>query len=654
MRYIKKALVIVGIQSAFAVGLSVIDAFTLPEPIASPMVNLHPLARFLFLIDGYFICFLLGLIPFGLVYLLTKIRGLRFIFRGGVVRSLVAFNIVLLILIYLIVPIDRVLPSQRSVLGVLLTVLFLLILLVGYAVIVMLVGWVTDRLGERLKLVLGSVIITLGLFMVVMGFVVSVVYDLGPLQGGDDLSPNVIIISIDTLRKDHLSCYGYEGCKTPNIDEFAEKSVVFENCIAPAPHTVPSMASLLTGVYPMVHGCRFIPLTPINDDIQTLSQILKLYGYHTEFYTANPILDINRGFNRGFDYYESCYFTGNLGDHLPQRVYDVVKRVLFFEGVDAREIYYYTTEWLRGKVASRLERLNNCSPFFLWFHFLDPHAAYTPPQGFIPAKEDEQRRLSSIKFKLEEDKYYRSEVSDIVKLYDGEIQYVDDALGDLLERMEGLGLFDDTIVILTADHGEEFWEHDGFGHGHCLYPEVVRIPLMIYLPPSLGNACGRIYDYVSLVDIAPTILDLLGLPECEGMEGRSILKLMESCESDTDDNNGGGASDYAVFSEFIQYPSREEGLDGEKKGIYEGNYHLIYDFNSGEKELYALDSDPGELMDISAEDEDTTDRLYSELMEWYEANLKIAVKLAPQKEMEMSEEEKEMMRGMGYVIDVGE
>ena len=647
MRYIKKALVIVGIQSAFAVGLSVIDAFTLPEPIASPVVNLHPLARFLLLTDGYFICFLLGLIPFGLVYLLTRVRGLRFIFKGGVVRSLVAFNIVLSILIYLIVPIDRILPSQRSVLGVLLTILFLLILLVGYVGLAMFVRWVSERLGRRLKLVLGSVIIILGLIMVAMGFVVRGLCELGPLQRGDDLSPNVIIISIDTLRKDHLSCYGYEGCKTPNIDEFAEKSVVFENCIAPSPHTVPSMASLLTGVYPTVHGCRHFPIIPINEDIKILSQILKPYGYQTEFYTANPALNPTRGFKRGFDYYQSWFFTGDLSYYLPQRVFVIVNKMLLFKRVETRVKYSDTTEWLRGKVTPCLKKLSNYSPFFLWFHFLDPHAVYLPPQHFIPAKEDEQRRLGSIKYKVEEGGYQKSEVLDIVKLYDGEIQYVDHALGELLQVMEGEGFFENTIVILTADHGEEFWEHNAFGHGHCLYPEVIRIPLMIYLPPPLGSTCGRIYDYVSLVDIAPTILDLLGLPGGEGMEGRSILELVNFCVSNPDNN--GGVSDYALFSENIQYPFRGEGLDGEKKGIYEGNYHLIYDFNSGEKELYALDSDPGELMDISKEDEDTTDRLYSELMEWYETNLQIVEKLAPQKEIEMDDEEKEMMRGLGYI-----
>ncbi|MBA7674211.1 hypothetical protein ES703_82418 [subsurface metagenome] len=172
---------------------------------------------------------------------------------------------------------------------------------------------------------------------------------------------------------------------------------------------------------------------------------------------------------------------------------------------------------------------------------------------------------------------------------------------------------------------------------------------MVYLPPSLGCVSGRIYDYVSLVDIAPTILDYLGLPEDKGMGGRSISKLIESCGSDTDDNNGGGGSDCAVFSEFIQGRFVVEGLDGEKKGVYKDGYHLIYTIASGEKELYDLDSDPGELMDISNEDEDTTERLYSELMEWYKTNLQIVEKLAPQREIEMDEEEKEMMRGLGYI-----
>jgi len=649
MRYIKRALVIVGIQSAFAVGLSVIDGFTLPEPIANPVVNLHPLVRFLFLADGYFICFLLGLIPFGLVYLISRIKGLKSLLKGGVVQNLIAFNIILSILIYIIVPIDRILPSQRSVLGVMLTILFLLILLVGYVGLVMFVRWATDRLSRRLRVVLGWVVVTLGLVMVIMGYGVRVAYELGPLWRGGDLSPNVIIVSIDTLRKDHLSCYGYEGCQTPNIDEFSQKCVVFENCIAPAPHTVPSMASLLTGVYPMVHGSRFLPSIPINDDIQTLSQILKLYGYHTELYTANPLMDVARGFNRGFDFYQSWTFTGDLSYYLPQRVFVILNRMLLFERIETRVKYFDTTEWLRGKVASRLERLNNYSPFFLWFHFLDPHAAYTPPQDFIPANEDEQRRLSSIKFKLEEDKYPRSEVSDIVKLYDGEVQYVDDALGDLFRRMEDLGIFDDTIVVLTADHGEEFWEHGGFGHGHCLYPEVVRIPLMIYLPPSLGSVCGHIYDYVSLVDIAPTILEYLGLPSSKGMGGKSLSALIESVNKHHSLDDG-SLSSYSIFNELAQYPHKPSV----KKSIYEDNYHLVYDFTLGEKELYDLDGDPGELVDISAEDEDTTGRLYAELMEWYEGNLQIAEKLAPQKEMEMGEEEKEMMRGMGYVIDVGE
>jgi len=653
MRYIKKALVIIGIQSAFAVGLSVIDAFTIPEPIASPMVNLHPLARFLFLIDGYFLCFLLGLIPFALLYLISKIRGLKFLFKGGVIRSLIAFNIILSILIYLIIPVNSVMPYLLSMKGMLLMILLLLLSLAGYVGMVMLVRWASERIGRRLKLVLGSVIITLGLVMVATGYLVGVIYepDAYKHKEGDDQRLNVIIISIDTLRKDHLSCYGYEGCKTPNIDEFAGKCVVFENCIAPAPYTAPSMASILTGNYPTVHNCRYIPKTPINQDIKTISEILRVHGYHTEFYTANQAVDSARGFNRGFDYYESWSFSGDIVYYLPQRVFSVVERALIFFGAKSRVENFDKTEWLSEKIAPRLVKLDRYAPFFLWFHFFDPHGPYFPPQEFIPANKDERVRLDSIKYELNKKRYdnCRGEKEELIKLYDGDIQYVDHTLGELLRIIEEEGFFENTIVILTADHGEEFWEHNAFGHGHCLYPEVIRIPLMIYLPPSLGCVSGRIYDYVSLVDIAPTILDCMGLPESDGMGGRSILKLMESCGSDTYDNEGGGGSDCAVFSEFIQSRFVVEGLDGEKKGIYKDDYHLIYTIASGEKELYELKSDPGEFLDISEEDEDTTERLYSELMEWYETNLQIVEKLAPQREIEMDEEEREMMRGLGYI-----
>jgi len=649
MNIIKKILVIIGILCAFSVVAAIIDSITISPPILSPITNLHPIARSLLLADGYFLFFLMGLIPFVLLFLLSKIKGFKFLFKGKTINNLIAFNVILLIVLYIIIPIERTRISQKSLIGILLSIAILLSLVAGYVALRRLFQWTADRLNHRLKKIAGTGIISLGFLLIVAGLVVRIFLSIGPLQGGDDQRPNVIIISIDTLRKDHLPCYGYEGCQTPNIDQFSEKCVIFKNCIAPAPHTVPSMASMLTGFYPTVHGCRFEPSIPINDEVTTLSEILQHSGYHTESYTANPLLSPERGFSRGFDYYEDFFFTKDLRYLLPKRVHEVAEDVLIFVGVEDRLRFLDTTEWLRSKAAARLAKLKKYSPFFAWFHFLDPHFPYFPPKNYIPAEAEDRERIESIKYELFdlEDDYSnnKDQVREIVRLYDGEIQYVDSALGDLFGIIEEEGILENTIIVFTADHGEEFWAHDEFGHGHCLYPEVIRIPLFIYLPPSMGCISGRISGYVSLVDVAPTILEYLELPQTYGMKGRSLAPLIESLRNGSYENDFEGVS-RSVFSEFIIYPKHHP----EKKGVYLDNYHLIYNLMSQEIELYDLSSDPTELVDISTEDEAAKERLYSELMEWYEANQKIAEQLSPQKEIEMSEEEKEMLRGLGYII----
>ncbi len=384
MNFLKRILVIIGILCAFSVVTAIIDAITISPPILSPITNLHPVARFLLLVDGYFLFFLLGLIPFVLLFLLSKIKGFKFLFREGVLTNLIAFNVILLIVLYIIIPIESTRISQKTPIGILLSITILLLLVAGYVALRRLFQWSADRLNHRLKRIAGTSIISLGFLLIVAGLVVRIFLSIGPLQGGDDQRPNVIIISIDTLRKDHLACYGYEGCQTPNIDQFSEKCVVFENCIAPAPHTVPSMASMLTGFYPTVHGCRFEPLIPINDDVITLSEILQQSGYHTESYTANPLMSPERGFSRGFDYYEEFSLTGDLCYILPRRVFRVAIDVLIFFGVGGKIVYADTTEWLRDKATGRFMKLKSYSPFFAWFHFLDPHFPYFPPKNYIP------------------------------------------------------------------------------------------------------------------------------------------------------------------------------------------------------------------------------------------------------------------------------
>jgi len=644
MKILKSALLIVSIQYFFAFILSIIDTFTVKEPIVIKFIIHNPLIRFIFLTHGYFLYFLLGLVILGILYLLSRIKFLKFLFNNRFTSNLISMNIALIIVLFILIPLDRTLPPQKFLPGKLLIIIFGLILFFLYIILARAIEFVSARENAHFKRILTGIFTYLMIFLLLSSIGLRVIYHIPPPGKGDGEALNVIFISIDTLRSDHLPIFGYENCKTPALDNFSKRCIVFENCIASSPHTVPSMASIITGNYPIIHNCRFVPLKPINKDVPLLSEILHDLGYHTEFYTANPIVDPPRGFTRGFDCYESWYFTGDLRYYFPKRIYRIIHSILLFAKIKNKVKYYDTTEWLMEKAISRLSTMKHYTPFFLWFHFLDPHGAYTPPPDFIPAKGEERERLDSMKLGLEDDDYPIKYKDEIIKLYDGEIQYVDFALGSVLQEIEDEGFLENTIIVLTADHGEEFWEHGKFGHGHCLYPEVVRIPLLIYLPPAIGEWTGVVSEYVSHIDIAPTILDYLGVPPDENMEGRSLHTLIESTTERTGEDQKDFTT-YPVFNDVAKYPCQFNIKDS----IYKDGFHLIYDFNDKVVEVYDLNNDINELNNLYGEGK--YDELFNELVNWYELNTVRSKKLTPNIEIEMTEEEIELLRGLGYIID---
>lgn len=332
MNWLKKIFAIIGTQSLFALTLSLIDFLTTSKPIIMPYQNISPLSEFLFLLFAYNLFFILSIIPALLLYLLSRVRYLSKIISDNFLINLISFNLTLTLFLYLFLQIDNLIPSQRTIFGIIISI----IIVFGFAIVYILLMKLLSSLEKFIKKkhkIIYSIIIIIGLLFAFISIINRTYLHIQPIVKKPSNRPNIIIISIDTLRKDHLSCYGYEGCDTPNIDEFANRSIVFENCISTAPHTVPSMASLLTGNYPTIHCCRFIPLIPINKDISTLSSILKLADYHTEFYTANPVLNPVRGFDRGFDRYESFMFLGDINFFFPKRLLDVAKRVLIFLGL---------------------------------------------------------------------------------------------------------------------------------------------------------------------------------------------------------------------------------------------------------------------------------------------------------------------------------
>lgn len=396
-----------------------------------------------------------------------------------------------------------------------------------------------------------------------------------PDEGIKHSQRHVFLIVVDTLRTDALSCYGGTRISTPNIDHFAKDCILFENAYAPGPWTSPSMASIMTGLSVMVHktvGAR----ATVPDELQTLAERMKKTGYLTWAIGKNIVLrrrNFEQGFT-GFDMYPR---------RTDQSLCGIILTKLFpkhFSG-DA------STEDLTDKA---INWLNVCSDqgFLLWLHYYDPHIPYEPPEQFLPARQPSPKigkrfgdivnvRAGFLMFSAEEKDWIRT-------LYDSEVRYVDENIGRLLNHLKKLNIYDDALIILTSDHGDEFWEHNGFEHGHTLYNELIRVPLMIKLPGVTTG--GRITHMVSLVSVMPTILDLCNIEyNPEYLSSRSLQPLWTR-----------------QINEQIPVVSTGPKLYEDKVAVIFDRMKYILAPLSGREELYDLSQDPMEKISLAASD----------------------------------------------------
>ena len=301
---------------------------------------------------------------------------------------------------------------------------------------------------------------------------------------------SVIVLMLDTLRADHLGFYGYERNTSPHLDAFARENIAFKHAFTAAPWTPPSVATMFTGVYPSSHG--FMPpgkqkeagLTKrLAPELRTLAEILKQHGYRTAAVSPNPWISAAFGFDRGFETF----------------------RYLYRES--ASRIVSVGMELVRD--LSRKQE-----PFFLYLHFLDPHDPYTPPEGYA---EMFPGRLTRAGFP------YRDRLRGPMRRYDGEIRYLDDELGRFFSFLKDQGLYDQALIVVIADHGEQFGEHGAFRHGNALHNEEVHVPFFIRDPRS-GRSAETVEDVVSTVDLFPTLLGQLGIaPPPTQADGLSVF-----------------------------------------------------------------------------------------------------------------------------------
>lgn len=390
---------------------------------------------------------------------------------------------------------------------------------------------------------------------------------------------NVLFITIDTLRADHLGCYGYPRETSPSIDALAERSIVFDNCVSQATSTLPSHASIFTALYPPAHGVIH-NIVGLSEDVPSLVGVFKENGYATGAVISNIVLQSRFGLNQGFQTFD---------EELDSRELNRLK----FRERRADSATDAAISWLQKKGGR---------PFFLWVHYVDPHGAYYPPSEyrrmFVDDEwytEEEDLPIAAENFVPKtipkyQDLFGAKNPSYYISQYDGEIRFADDQIGRLLEFLDASGLSSDTIVTITADHGESFTERDlYFTHTFRTYDEQAVIPLIIHFPGMTTNR--RVEAQVRAIDIMPTLLDRLDLKNPHTVHGQSLMELI-----------AGGGNPPADFA-MIYSDHGMEVLDtvmGAQKSIRTRKWKLTRNSRDGSLELYNIEDDPLETNNLAA------------------------------------------------------
>ena len=426
--------------------------------------------------------------------------------------------------------------------------------------------------------VLGGAVLGLGLLAAAL-FMRGGRADLRPRAAA---AHNVLLITLDTTRADHLGCYGDAEARTPNLDELARGGVRFARVYCPAPLTLPSHASIMTGLYPATHGVRNNghDLAP---KWVTLAETLKSRGFATAAFVSSFSVDSRFGLGRGFDVYDDTFQA-----QAPLKGANAERR--------AEETFARFKRWIDRAGQER---------FFAWVHYYDPHLPYDPPPPYREAAPG--------------------------RPYDGEIAYMDRYVGEVLDALRAKGLLEKTLVVVAGDHGEGFGDKVETGHGIFLYEETLRVPL-IFSDASAFPKPRVVGDAVRLIDVAPTILEAIGLKaEAASMEGRSLISRM----------TGKTRADLDALVETF-YPRENFGWS-ELVGIVSGPWKLI---QAPRPELYDLARDPAEKNDLAASSPAQAASLRAKLEQEL---LGLSAKPAAGGPAAARVDDRERLRSLGYV-----
>jgi arylsulfatase A-like enzyme len=501
----------------------------------------------------------------------------------------------------------------------------------------------------------------------------------------DRAKPNIVVLLIDTLRADHLSCYGYDRATSPCIDRIAERGVVFDNAISAAPWTPPSHASLFTGTYPSRHGVDRSRLV-MREDLAPLPEVLRRHGYRTYGVSSNYWLSRETRFHRGFDrFVQSWQLVQTAGGNAPlerqnrkealglqtlagpereggwlhtcggamnglyERATRALRRSWHLYDDGAWRVNSIVHGWMR-----EWKRLDE--PFFAFVHYLEPHLRYAPPgryrhqhlprgvddRGIARVNQDPWRFLTGRARMGEED------FAILRGLYDGEISYVDWRVGQLHAALRDQGLLDNTLFVITSDHGENIGDHGLMDHVYCLYDSLLRVPLIV---GGLAEfpAGERVAEQVQTPDLFPTILKLAGVEEEETWRQVQTPPLFP--------RDVRGQPERAAIAEYLEpqppvgilrkrYPEFDPSrFDRTLRTVRGDGYKYIW-ASDGRDELYDIASDPGEERNLIDAEPEVAARLRKSLEEWLAS---FSPARASDEELELDAAMRQRLEDLGYL-----
>ncbi len=449
--------------------------------------------------------------------------------------------------------------------------------------------------------------------------------------------PNIVFILVDTLRADHLGTYGGTAAATPTVDALAAEGVVFERAQSQAPWTLPSVASLFTGVYPNVHaatqyelgGARgqtrdeFAGVSTLAPAFDTLAEALQRAGYATAACSANPFIVERNGFGQGFEHFDSSFAANTTPGGVVNQAAE---------------------EWLRQRDPKR--------PFFLYLHYMDVHAPYrVRPEALasqlLALDAQTGKRLLTREELLGHPGYFsktrqlyardplheqNGQYAEYYQcLYAGCVREMDAWLADLRARLDALGLWRDTLVVFTADHGEALGEHRVWTHGLSAHQNQLHVPIMLRWPGHLPSG-RRVSTVVRLFDLMPTLLELLEIDPPAGLQAKSLATILA---------DAAGADERVAFSEAVKQ-------DTVQRAIVQGDWKLLVSRKHPTGELFYLRDDPMETTDLAQAEPDRALSLRTLLEKQIAANEAHARLAAESRAAPLTPAEVRRLRALGY------